>query len=616
MNRVFIKISCLFVFSILFFSCTEKKIELKNEVISYISISKDNELKDTYTSYKYAKLAYKIAKKNSLQKEQAQALILLAKYKNNQNEFSESISKLDSAILISTQIKDTITLFWAKSENLRLVKYLGIEDKEYRKTIPTINSVELNKLDTLLKYELIIQNIFNKTFWEDEEIKDSITISQIKEVIKISLKKKDNFIAKHNLAKAYYALSQVYKKNPICSDSVIFYYQKSIHYDKLLENHQAWSIFTLSEHYLNLFKQEKDSILLDSALKYNDMALFNIQNFQKAYPYHMQRIYLNYYNYNLCKAKTTNNINYIDTAIIFYNKIDDIKDIVYKKNAKYLNGQINEMKRLNLEIKTQKNKITFLIFVVFCVILVSVTVIYIQQVNKHRQEKEKIKSELDKMKLELLRYLRTKKQLEAKALELKNSYEKIILKQKTSLKEKVLLGNRIKEIEIQLKGKINKIKEIENIINQQEDEQAKRRIIMEKQINDEIIKINNKLREMKKRELDKYFSDNNKKEKEKLENIIKELSQTIANKIDIFEKAFILCIPEFNKIKKTSPILYHSIIYFYFDIRFGIVKIVDNFRKIKYNNITDGAYRQRKNRLNKEHNITITDIKEIIRNYI
>ena len=354
----------------MFFSCSKQnKVEVINQADSLLKLSQEKELTNSDTSYYYAEEAYIISEANNLKKQKAKALIMYAKRRANENKYYECLKNVQIAIEIAEEEKDTAILFLAYSEKIRIIKFLGLESEKFIEKMPDIEYEKFHT-DTLMKNEVAIQHIFNQSVWENNKT-DSDIILKIRRIIKQSLQHEKEFIARHNLAKAYYALAEIYTKlEPENTDSIIKNYQRSIYYDKLLNNRQAWSIFTLAEYYLILYKQNKNIEMLDSAWKYNNIALTNLQNFHHIYPYQHKKIYENFCAYYLLKAGINNTKENINLAINYNKKIDSIQYSVYNKNVEYHINYANSIDKHNKDLKKQK-------FVIYVILSISITILIV-----------------------------------------------------------------------------------------------------------------------------------------------------------------------------------------------------------------------------------------------
>ena len=413
----------LIFFAINSLSCTNSmKQTIIAETKSLIDKSIYFELRNSDSSYYYAKKAYKLAKKYKLKKQQARALIMLAKRKTNEEKFHEAINMLEDAMKLAEKINNDTIYDLALSEQVRTIKFLGLENKVYEKRIKDFYVRQKKK--SHLHNEIIIQKIFNDYVWNETQlpknfknfiwnnlsiqdfIKDNMwddinkdeynsIILEINKIIASS--NIDNDTAMHNKAKAFYAKAKIYIKIDTTYQLIIKCYTESIKYDKKLNNKQAWSIFTLSSYYLDLYNKDNKISFLVKSKQYNDTANTNIRQFDRIYHYQRKEIYKNYYMYYLYMAKIDSTKNYFDSAITYINNVNSIKDIIFKQNINYLEQIIEKEQTL---FYSQRLNIYFVI-IIFIIILSALFVLFLYLVKKYKKDLKKRNKEIEERKKEI-----------------------------------------------------------------------------------------------------------------------------------------------------------------------------------------------------------------------
>ncbi len=351
-------------------------------------------------------LAIKILQDKDANKDfKALALIQIAKYYIAKSQYFTALDYINKAEKITDNPKIRLI---AESEKLRLKMQIQISNNAQTnaqniKIPPCIDS-------TPVYWNYVIQHIYYKYIWSQiiykkQNTRDS-ALSIVNKCIKRNLnyKKPTAHNVLHNLAKLYYAKAQIFEASTFDSpgnikiidtnfiDSTVQAYLKSIHYDNLLNNYQAWSRFSyplfLLAVYANFPNRKKG--LPDSAKKYLDQEKKYLNNSAPDL-YYFQKFEL-----------------YKTLALYYAIKQDYIKFFYYDQVGKSYLMKLQNILKQTIESQKQilkkqseklKSNITLIIVLTLIIAIISTSFIYI--LYKKNLELEKKNLELEKSNKEI-----------------------------------------------------------------------------------------------------------------------------------------------------------------------------------------------------------------------
>jgi hypothetical protein len=202
----------------------------------------------------------------------AYAYLLKAKYLKQQKKINQALDTLFIAEKKFQTINDRQGEALVFNEILMNIKFNEKDEKTDK--IRKAKLPDTCRLNKLLNYSVALNSYFIDNIRGTDIIRKKDTIQYIIKDLSNSNPGKNSYeemLQNQLLAMLYYTLSaNYYDKSNSSPDSAIFYYKKSAEYDKILNNKQAWSFFTVADKYLTeKFKPEKkDSAMLDSAFAY------------------------------------------------------------------------------------------------------------------------------------------------------------------------------------------------------------------------------------------------------------------------------------------------------------------------------------------------------------
>ncbi len=346
-----------------------------------------------------------------------------------------ALDYLDSAITIFKKIHDKHGLIQAYNELLMSVRFI----KRNRTLIPPKPRLGNSALAKLLSLEYDINAIIYDSTVSPDSLKR--LLYYVKKIKYNENNRLERFYYKHNLAKLNYDLARLYEKAKQL-DSALKYYKRSIYYDRLLKNRQAWSVFTTADLYLKLFEQDTTRHnYLDSAKKYNRLSLKVLnyykplkQNYldfidslakNKIYVYQVAHVAKNYLNYMIWTKSAD------QYAMI---KLNTISDNLFQQMQKLPSEYYAKL----VEIKTQKNKFRITILstvLVFLIIIILLILWHERKLNEKNNQLIQRNQQLNKLTKELEKLTRELKnkneELEEKTRELSQTNE--ILQEKNKI---------------------------------------------------------------------------------------------------------------------------------------------------------------------------------------